>query len=298
MMTSQSTTASTFTLGGGSAEPITIARLGFGGMQLTGPGIWGLPDDVDNALAVLRAAVDAGVDFIDTADSYGPHVNEYLIKDALYPYDDVTIATKGGLLRTGPNAWHPCGVPNYLRQCVELSLRRLGVERIDLWQLHRVDSEVSAEAQFEVIAQMQQEGKILHVGLSEVNVPTLQQAQQFMPIASVQNLYNVLNRASESVLQYCEEQSIAFIPWFPLGSRRLTDVDVADNQSGFETISRIAAEHTASAAQVALAWLLQRSPVMIPIPGTKSVAHLVDNMGSANVQLSDSAIAELNSLAG
>ena len=292
------TSPTTFTLAASSASPITVNRLGFGGMQLTGPGIWDMPDDIDNAINVLQSAVAAGVDFIDTADSYGPHANEILIERALHPYEGVTVATKGGLLRTGPGAWHPCGVPNYLRQCVEMSLRRLRVERIDLWQLHRVDSNVDARAQFEVIAQMQQEGKILHVGLSEVDVPTLQSAQEFMSIVSVQNLYNVLNRASESVLNYCEEQGIGFIPWFPLGSRRLTDADVADDRSGFQAIARIAGEHDISSAQVALAWLLQRSPVMLPIPGTKSLAHLADNMGAATVELSAAAIAELDGLAG
>ena len=291
------TSPTTFTLAAHSASPITVNRLGFGGMQLTGPGIWDMPDDIDNAIKVLQSAVAAGVDFIDTADSYGPHANEILIEQALHPYAGVTIATKGGLLRTGPGAWHPCGVPNYLRQCVEMSLRRLRVERIDLWQLHRVDSNVDARAQFEVIAQMQQEGKILHIGLSEVDVPTLQSAQEFMPIVTVQNLYNVLNRASESVLNYCEQQGIGFIPWFPLGSRRLTDADVADDRAGFDAIARIADEHGISSAQVALAWLLQRSPVMLPIPGTKSLAHLADNMAAATVELSDVAIAELDALA-
>ena len=297
-MAADSTIPDTFTLAADSAEPITVKRLGYGGMQLTGPGIWDMPEDIDNAIAVLKAAVDSGVDFIDTADSYGPHENERLIERALHPYSGVTIATKGGLLRTGPGAWHPCGVPNYLRQCVEMSLRRLRVERIDLWQLHRVDSAVDARAQFEVIAQMQQEGKILHVGLSEVDVETLQQAQEFMPIVSVQNLYNVLNRASEAVLEHCEAHGIGFIPWFPLGSRRLTDADVADDRSGFDAISRIAAEHEISSAQVALAWLLQRSPGMLPIPGTKSLHHLADNMAAAQVQLSQTAVAELDSLAG
>ena len=287
----------TFTLAADSANPMTVNRLGYGGMQLTGAGIWDMPEDVDNAVAVLKAAVGAGVDFIDTADSYGPHTNEVLIKNALHPYDGVTIATKGGLLRTGPGAWHPCGRPDYLRQCVELSMRRLGVDRIDLWQLHRVDTTIPAQEQFEVIAQMQQEGKILHVGLSEVDVPTLQIAQTFMPIVSVQNLYNVLNRQSEAVLDYCEENSIGFIPWFPLGSRRLTDADIAEDRSGFDTIARIAAEHDATSAQVALAWLLQRSPVMIPIPGTKSLSHLADNMGATQLTLSQSAVAELAALA-
>ena len=265
----------TFPLGG----DLTVHRLGYGAMRLTGKGIWGPPDDLDRARQVLRRAVELGVDFIDTADSYGPHVSEDLIREALAPYGDVVIATKGGLTRTGPDVWPPVGRPEYLRQCVELSLRRLAVERIDLWQLHRIDTSVPAEEQFGLMAEVQQEGKVRHLGLSEVSVEQIEAARQHFEVASVQNLYNLGNRQSEDVLQHCEAHGIAFIPWFPVAAGELA------RPGGI--LDEIAAAHEATHAQLALAWLLRRSPVMLPIPGTGSVEHLEENCAAAQVELTD-----------
>ena len=281
---------STFTLAATSTDPLTVNRLGFGAMRITGPGIWGPPADHDTALAVLRRSVELGVDLIDTADAYGPDVSEDLIREALHPYDGIVIATKGGLTRQGPDAWEPVGRPAYLRQCVQMSLRRLGVERIDLWQLHRIDPHIPADEQFGVIADMQREGLIRHVGLSEVTVQDVIAAQQHFPVVSVQNLYNVADRSAEPLLDHCEQHGIGFIPWFPLGGRGLA-------QEG-SALTTIAARLDATPGQVALAWLLQRSPVMLPIPGTGSIAHLEENCASADLVLDGDAVAELNALAG
>jgi pyridoxine 4-dehydrogenase len=281
---------STFTLAAASSDPLTVNRLGFGAMRITGPGIWGPPADHDTAIAVLRRSVELGVDLIDTADAYGPDVSEDLIREALHPYDGIVIATKGGLTRQGPDAWEPVGRPAYLRQCVQMSLRRLGVERIDLWQLHRIDPHIPTDEQFGVIADMQREGLIRHVGLSEVTVQDVIDAQRHFAVVSVQNLYNVADRSAEPLLDHCEQHGIGFIPWFPLGGRGLA-------QDG-SALTAIAARLGATPGQVALAWLLQRSPVMLPIPGTGSTAHLEENCASADLVLDDETVAELNTLAG
>ena len=273
--TSSVAPSGTFSLGG----DLPVTRLGFGAMRITGKGIWGPPADEDTAVAVLRRAVELGVDFIDTADSYGPFVSEDLIRRALHPYDGVVVATKGGLLRTGPDVWPVCGKPEYLRQCVEMSLRRLGVERIDLWQLHRIDTEVPAADQFGAMKELQDEGKIRHLGLSEVSVADLEAAREAIDVVSVQNLYNLGNRQSEDVLQHCEAEGIGFIPWFPVAAGELA-------RSG-GLLDEIADAHSATHAQLALAWLLRRSPVMLPIPGTGSLAHLEENCGAAGVELTD-----------
>ena len=257
-------------------------------MRITGAGIWGDPPDHEVAIKVLRRAVELGVDFIDTADSYGPYVSEDLIREALYPYNNVLIATKGALTRQGPDKWEPVGAPEYLRQCVQMSLRRLGVERIDLWQLHRIDPKVPAGDQFGVMKQMQDEGLIRHIGLSEVSVAELLSAQKFFNVVSVQNLYNASNRASEELLTHCDANRIGFIPWFPLGNRELVATD--------GPLAAIASRLGCTPAQVALAWLLQHSPVMLPIPGTGSIAHLDENCGGASVQLDELAISEINDL--
>ncbi|MDP9497222.1 MAG: aldo/keto reductase [Actinomycetota bacterium] len=269
----------TFAIGG----DLTVHRLGYGAMRITGKGIWGPPADLDGARAVLRRAVELGVDFIDTADSYGPYVSEDLLREALHPYRDgetqVVIATKGGLTRTGPDAWPPVGRPEYLRQCVEMSLRRLQVERIDLWQLHRIDSKVPAEEQFGVMADLQREGKVRHLGLSEVSVAEIEAARAHFAVTTVQNLYNLGNRQSEDVLEHCEREGIGFIPWFPVAAGELA------RPGGL--LDEIAREHSATHAQLALAWLLRRSPVMLPIPGTGSIAHLEENCAAGQVELSD-----------
>ncbi len=268
----------------------TVHRLGFGAMRITGPGIWGPPRDHDQAIAVLRRAVELGVDFIDTADSYGPFISEDLIAEALHPYDHVMIATKGGLLRTGPNAWPVLGEPDYLRQCVEMSLRRLGVERIDLWQLHRIDANYPLEDQLSAVAELQQQGKIAHLGLSQVSVEQLQAAQRIAPIVSVQNLYNLVDRSSEELLDHCTEHGIAFIPWFPVATGQLA--------APGGPLEELAASTGHTPAQLALAWLLHRSPMMLPIPGTGSVDHLEENVAAAQVDLDGETIAALSALAG
>jgi aryl-alcohol dehydrogenase-like predicted oxidoreductase len=257
----------------------TVRRLGYGAMRLTGPGVWGYPDDVPNALAVLRRAVELGVDFIDTADSYGPEVSEELIRRALHPYGHVRIATKAGHLRTGPSVWIPCGRPAYLRQQCELSLRRLGQESLDLFQLHRIDPTVDADDQFGLLAALLEEGKVRAVGLSEVSVIQVEAARRVVPIATVQNLYNLSNRQSEDVLEHCEREGIGFIPWFPVASGQLA------RPGG--PLDELARAHRVSAAQLSLAWLLARSPVTMPIPGTSSLAHLEENCAAADVRLSD-----------
>ena len=273
--TSPVAASGTFSLGG----DLPVRRLSYGAMRITGPGIWGPPADEDTALAVLRRAVELGVDFIDTAESYGPYVSEELIRKALHPYDGVVVATKGGLLRTGPDVWPQCGKPEFLRQGVEMSLRRLGVERLDLWQLHRIDPDVPAADQFGVMKELQDEGKVRHLGLSEVSVDDVKAAREVIEVVSVQNLYNLGNRQSEDVLQYCEAEGIGFIPWFPVAAGELA------RPGGL--LDEIAAKHEATHAQLALAWLLRRSPVMLPIPGTGSVAHLEENCAAATVELTD-----------
>jgi pyridoxine 4-dehydrogenase len=266
----------TFTIGG----DLTVNRLGFGAMRLTGKGIWGPPADPDECIRVLRRLVELGVNFIDTANSYGPYVAEELIKEALHPYaDGLVVATKAGLLRTGPDEWPVLGFPAYLRQECEMSLRRLGVETIDLFQLHRIDDKFPAEDQVGELVKLQQEGKIRHIGLSEVNVDQLEAAQKVATIVSVQNMYNLTVRTAEPVLEACESQNIGFIPWFPLAAGPLAAAD--------GPLQRIAADHDASASQLALAWLLKRSPVLLPIPGTSKVAHLEENVAAAGIELSD-----------
>ncbi|HEY8319381.1 MAG TPA: aldo/keto reductase [Amnibacterium sp.] len=280
-MTDTTTIPDTFSLG-----DLPIHRLGFGSMQLTGPGVWGPPKDVDEAKRVLRRAVELGVDFIDTADSYGPYVAEELIAEALHPYKDgLLIATKAGLTRTGPNVWPPVGRPEYLRQEALMSLRRLKLDVIDLFQLHRIDPKVPLEDQIGELKKLQDEGKIRHIGLSEVSVEELQAAQKIATIVSVQNLYNLAKRDAEPLLEYSEANGIGFIPWFPLATGKLA------KEGG--KLDQLAKQHDASPSQLALAWLLHRSPVMLPIPGTSSVAHLEDNMRSAELQLSPDEVAEL-----
>jgi aryl-alcohol dehydrogenase-like predicted oxidoreductase len=266
----------TLTLGG----DLTVNRLGFGAMRLTGKGVWGPPEDRDECIRVLRRLVELGVNFIDTADSYGPYVSEQLIKEALHPYPDgLVVATKAGLLRTGPDEWSPLGFPAYLRQECEMSLRRLGVDTIDLFQLHRIDDKFPAEDQVGELVKLQQDGKIRHIGLSEVSVDQLAAAQKVAPIVSVQNMYNLTVRSAEPVLEACESQNIGFIPWFPLAAGPLA--------AAGGPLQRIAADHDASASQLALAWLLKRSPVMLPIPGTSKVAHLEENVVAAGIELTD-----------
>jgi pyridoxine 4-dehydrogenase len=265
-----------------------INRLGYGAMRITGPGIWDYPADRDGALKVLRRAVELGVNFIDTADSYGPFVSEELIFEALYPYGDVKIATKAGLLRTGPDVWVPCGVPAYLRQECEMSLRRLGQESLDLFQLHRIDPNVPADEQFGLLKELLDEGKVKALGLSEVSVDQIKAAQKVFQVVTVQNLYNVTNRQSEDVLNYCEQQGIGFIPWFPVASGELA-------RSG-GPLDALAKAKGVTVAQLSLAWLLQRSPVMIPIPGTSSVAHVEENIAAKNIELDDDTFAALSAL--
>ena len=277
--------AETFRLG----SDLEVHRLGYGAMQITGDGVWGPPKDHEGALAVLRAAVEGGVDFIDTADSYGPVVSEQLIAEALHPYPEgLVIATKAGFTRTGPGEWVEVGRPAYLKQQVELSLRNLRVDRIDLIQLHRVDPEVPLEDQVGAFAELQGQGKVRHIGLSEVSVQQLEQARAVTQIASVQNLYNLTNRTSQDVLDFATRENIAFIPWFPIATG-----DLAAPES---PVADIARELDATPSQVALAWLLQKSPVVLPIPGTKSVDHLTENLGAARLTLSDEDMTRLDAL--
>jgi pyridoxine 4-dehydrogenase len=269
---------------------LPVRRLGFGAMRLTGEGIWGPPDDPKTCIEVLRRAVDLGVNLIDTADSYGPEVSEDLIFQALHPYpSDVVIATKAGLVRTGPEEWWEVGRPEYLRQQCEMSLRRLGVERLDVFQLHRIDPQVPAEDQFGLLADLQREGKVRHVGLSEVSVDELEAARKVVDIVSVQNLYNLTDRRSEAVLEHCEAAGIGFIPWAPLA-----DGDLARPGGPVDDVARATG---ATASQVALAWLLAKSPVMLPIPGTASVAHLEENCAAGRVELLPEHVAELSAAA-
>jgi pyridoxine 4-dehydrogenase len=283
--TEPATAAGTFDLG----ADITVRRLGYGAMRLTGEGIWGPPKDPDNAVAVLRRAVELGVDFIDTADSYGPNASEELIREALHPYEGVTVATKAGLLRTGPNRWIPCGRPDYLRQQCEMSLRRLGVETIDLFQLHRIDPHVAADEQFGLLADLQREGKVRTVGLSQVSVAEIEAAQKIIDVATVQNRYNLVDRSSDEELRFCTEHGIGFIPWAPADAGALAQ----EGNAAYEAAQKTGA----TAAQVALAWLLQRSSVMLPIPGTASLEHLDENVGAATLELDRQTVAALDSAA-
>ena len=266
-----------------------VHRLGFGAMRITGEGIWGDPPDRDAAHQVLRRAVELGVDFVDTADAYGPDVSEDLIREALHPYPDgLVVATKAGLTRSGPGDWKPVGRPEYLRQCLEMSLRRLDVETIDLWQLHRVDDQVPLADQLGVFAEAVEQGKVRQVGLSEVDVETIREAREVVPVATVQNMYNLVSRDHEAVLDFCEAEGIGFIPWFPMASGQLA------REGG--PLDEMASRHDASVSQLALAWLLRRSPLMLPIPGTGSVEHLEENCRAAEVELDDDEVAELERL--
>jgi pyridoxine 4-dehydrogenase len=284
-MTVTATASGTFAIGG----DMEVTRLGFGAMRITGHGIWGEPKDPVAARAVLRRLRSVEVDFIDTADSYGPFVSEDLIRDVLHPYGDIKVATKAGLTRSGPSQWSPVGRPEYLRQCCEMSLRRLGVDTLDLWQLHRIDAKVPREEQFGVMRELQEEGKVRHLGLSEVTVEEIEAAGKYFEVTTVQNLYNLTERQSEDVLDFCETNSIGFIPWFPLAAGRLAEPGGA--------VADIATEHGATTSQVAIAWLLARSPVMLPIPGTGSVEHLDENVAAAELELSGDELALLDQAA-
>jgi aryl-alcohol dehydrogenase-like predicted oxidoreductase len=272
----------TFNVGG----DIPVRRLGFGAMRITGKGVWGEPADVAESRRVLRRLPELGINFIDTADSYGPEVSERLIGEELAPYPGLLVATKGGLLRPGPDQWTPRGDAKYLRQCVEGSLRRLKLARIDLWQLHRIDPKVPREEQFGAIAEMQKAGLIRHVGLSEVNTEEIEAARRHFAVATVQNLYNLVNRQSEPVVDYCEQHGIGFIPWFPLAAGDLA------RPGGL--LAQLAERLEATPSQVALAWVLKRSPVMLPIPGTSQVKHLEENAAAAGLQLGDREFSELD----
>jgi aryl-alcohol dehydrogenase-like predicted oxidoreductase len=263
-----------------------VNRLGFGAMRIVGRGVWGEAEDRAEALRTLRRLPDLGVDFIDTADSYGPDFSEALIREALHPYRSIHVATKGGFARTGPDVWVPLGRPEYLIQQAHKSRWRLGVETIDLWQLHRIDPKVPADEQFDAIKSLIRDGVIRCAGLSEVGVAEIEGAAKFFPVATVQNRYNLADRASEATLDYCARKGIGFIPWFPLNAGEL-----AREGSALDAIAR---KHKATPGQIALAWLLKRSPVMLPIPGTGKVAHLEENVGAAAIALSDAEFAALN----
>lgn len=286
-ITADAKLSGTFTIDG----DLTVHRMGFGAMRITGNGIWGEPTDPKEALRVLRKAVELGIDLIDTADSYGPEVSERLICEALYPYPkDLVIATKGGLTRQGPNKWAPVGRPEYLRQCVEMSLRRLRLERIDLYQLHRVDAKVPVEESLGALADLQKAGKIRHVGLSEVSPEEIERAQRTAKIVSVQNRYNLGDREHDKTLNYCEKHHLGFIPWFPVAAGKLA--------AAGGPLEAFAKRHNVSVAQLSLAWLLHRTQVMLPIPGTSSVQHLEENVAAANVKLSDQEWKEIEGAVG
>lgn len=281
-MTATAASAGTFKIGG----DLEVTRLGYGAMRITGAGIWGPPEDHDGAIAVLQRLPELGIDFIDTADAYGPEDSENLIHEALHPFDGIHVATKGGFARHGPDIWAHLGRPEYLRQCCLMSMRRLGVETIDLWQLHRIDPKVPREEQFGLMKELQDEGKVRHLGLSQVSVEDVKAAQEVFEVATVQNLYNLTNRRAEDVIDYCEQHAIGFIPWFPLAAGELAEPGGA--------VAEIAAAHDATAGQVALAWLLARSPVMLPIPGTTSVEHLEQNVAAAELKLTADELARLD----
>lgn len=282
MATSNASNSGTFRIGG----DIEIHRLGFGAMRITGPGIWGPPADKAEAIRTLKRLPELGVNFIDTANSYGPDVSEQLIREALHPYKGLLVATKAGLTRSGPDAWAPNGRPEYLRQEALSSLRKLGVEQIALWQLHRIDSKVPRKEQFDVVKSLQSDGIILHAGLSEVSVADIEAASKVFKVATVQNRYNLVDRQSEDVLEYCEKHNIGFIPWFPLGAGNLAKPGTI--------LDRIAKAHNATTGQIALAWVLKRSPVILPIPGTSKVSHLEENAAGASIELSDEEFATLD----
>jgi pyridoxine 4-dehydrogenase len=281
------TASGTFTIGG----DLPVTRLGYGTMQLTGPGVWGEPSDRDEAVRVIRRAAELGVTFFDSADAYGPAVTDGLLREALHPYaDDIVVATKVGNTRQGPGQWTPLGVPAYLRQQVEMNLRHLDVERIDLLQLHRIDPNVPLEDQVGELGALRDEGKIRHIGLSEVSIAEVEAAQEVAPIVSVQNLFNLTDRSAEPLLDWATENGLAFIPWFPLATGGLTGAD--------SPLTKLAEEHEATPAQLALAWLLKRSPAMLPIPGTSSVAHLEDNLAGATIDLTDAEFDALTDAVG
>lgn len=273
-MPSNASHSGVFKLGG----DLSIHRLGYGAMRITGPGIWGEPQDVAEAIRTLKRLPELGVNFIDTADSYGPDVSERLIHQALHPYTGLVIATKAGLTRSGPDQWTPLGRPEYLIQQAQNSLAKLGVEQIDLWQLHRIDPNVPRKEQFDAVKQLLAQGVIRHAGLSEVDVSDIEEASTYFKVATVQNRYNLADRSSEAVLDYCEQHGIGFIPWFPLAAGDLTRPGGA--------LDNIAKTHHATPGQISLAWLLQRSPVMLPIPGTSQVKHLEENVAAAEIELS------------
>jgi aryl-alcohol dehydrogenase-like predicted oxidoreductase len=275
-------TAGEFLIG----NDLRVTRLGFGAMRITGKGIWGEPADRAESIRVLRRAIELGINFIDTADSYGPSVSEEIIAEALHPYPaNLVIATKGGFDRTGPDKWVENGKPEHLRSACEGSLRRLRLERIDLYQLHRIDPKVPAEDQLGTLTDLQAQGKIKHIGLSEVSVRQIEHAQTIASIVSVQNRYSITDRGSEDVLEYCEKEEMAFIPWFPLAAGRLSGEN--------SPISRLAAQLKATPSQIALAWLLARSPVMLPIPGTSNVKHLEENVAAADLKIDPEEVQEL-----
>jgi pyridoxine 4-dehydrogenase len=281
--------AGTIAIGG----DLHVKRMGYGAMRITGQGVWGAPADRDEAIRVLRRAVELGVDFIDTADSYGPNVSEEIIAEALHPYPaGLVIATKGGFERTGPNEWVTNGHPKHLRSALEGSLKRLKLERIDLWQLHRIDDNVPADEQFGVLAEFVREGKVRHVGLSEVRASQIDAARKVVPIVSVQNRYNIVDRGWDAEVDYCAAHGMAFIPWFPLVAGKLTGAEQEESTS--RRIEAIAKAHGAAPMQVALAWLLARSPAMLVIPGTSKVKHLEENVRAAELTLSDEEMKSLN----
>jgi aryl-alcohol dehydrogenase-like predicted oxidoreductase len=284
MATLTAARAGTFRIGG----ELEVHRLGFGAMRVTGNGIWGPPADKPEALRVLKRLPELGVNFIDTADSYGPDVSEELLREALHPYQGLVIATKAGLTRRGPDQWASNGRPDYLIKQARGSLKKLGVERIDLWQLHRIDSRVPRAEQFGAVKQLLDEGVIRFAGLSEVSVEDIKAASKVFPVATVQNLYNLANRDSEDVLDYCEQQGIGFIPWYPLAAGELA-------RSG-SVLDKIAKDHKVAPSQIALAWILKRSPVTLPIPGTSKVKHLEENVAAVEIELSDSELKALNKL--
>ncbi|BDU21381.1 aldo/keto reductase [Dyella sp. GSA-30] len=282
MSNANAASSGSFKIGG----DMQINRLGFGAMRIVGDGVWGEPADRAEAIRVLKRLPELGVDFIDTADSYGPDISEQLIREALHPYKNLVVATKAGLTRTGPNIWIPVGRPEYLIQQAHKSLRQLGVERIDLWQLHRIDTKVPRDEQFDAIKSLIKDGLIRHAGLSEVSVDDVKAAAKFFKVATVQNRYNLVDRTSEDVLDYCAQQNIGFIPWFPLAAG-----DLAKPGS---LLDKIAKQHNAAPSQIALAWVLKRSPVMLPIPGTSKVKHLEENIAAVDITLSDEEFAALD----
>jgi aryl-alcohol dehydrogenase-like predicted oxidoreductase len=282
MSNANAASSGSFKIGG----DMQVNRLGFGAMRIVGDGVWGEPADRAEAIRVLKRLPELGVDFIDTADSYGPDISEQLIREALHPYKNLVVATKGGLTRTGPNIWIPVGRPEYLIQQAHKSLRQLGVERIDLWQLHRIDAKVPRDEQFDAIKSLIEDGLIRHAGLSEVSVDDVKAAAKFFKVATVQNRYNLVDRTSEDVLDYCAQQNIGFIPWFPLAAG-----DLAKPGS---LLDKIAKQHNAAPSQIALAWVLKRSPVMLPIPGTSKVKHLEENIAAVDIRLSDEEFAALD----